>query len=66
MHSSADLEWSKFARGPRSDNLFGEPVTQTTQVATTGSNGQPTGNTETVQRAVDSRILYRAYWVFHC
>lgn len=51
------LEWSKFARGPRSDNLFGEPVTQSTQVATTGSDGQPTGNTETVQRAVDSNTL---------
>ena len=51
------LEWSKFARGPRSDNLFGEPVTQSTQVATTGSDGQPTGNTETMQRAVDSNTL---------
>ena len=51
------LEWSKFARGPRSDNLFGEPVTQSTQVATTGSDGQPTGDTETIQRAVDSNTL---------
>ena len=24
------LEWSKYARGPRSDNLFGDPVTTTT------------------------------------
>ncbi len=26
------LEWSKFARGARGDNLFGDPVTSTTQV----------------------------------
>ena len=51
------LEWSKFARGPRSDNLFGEPVTQTTQVTTTDANGQPTGNTETIQSAVSQNTL---------
>jgi general secretion pathway protein D len=51
------LEWSKFARGPRSDNLFGEPVTQTTQVATTDANGQPTGNTESIQSAVSQNTL---------
>jgi len=51
------LEWSKFARGPRSDNLFGEPVTQTTQVATTDANGQPTGNTESIKSAVSQNTL---------
>ena len=51
------LEWSKFARGPRSDNLFGEPVTQTTQVTTTDANGQPTGNTESIQSAVSQNTL---------
>ena len=51
------LEWSKFARGPKSDNLFGEPVTQTTQVTTTDANGQPTGNTETIQSAVSQNTL---------
>ena len=51
------LEWSKFARGARSDNLFGEPVTQTTQVATTDANGQPTGNTESIKSAVSQNTL---------
>ena len=51
------LEWSKFARGPRSDNLFGEPVTQTTQVTTTDANGQPTGETESITSAVAQNTL---------
>ena len=33
------LDWSKYARGPRSDNLFGEPTTQTTQVVDPGPDG---------------------------
>ena len=40
------LEWSKFARGARGDNLFGEPITGTTQVTnadgTTGGVGSTT------------------------
>ncbi len=51
------LEWTKFARGPRSDNLFGEPITQTTQITTTDANGQPTGNTESIQSAVSQNTL---------
>tara|TARA_Y100000589_G_scaffold323150_1_gene357247 strand:+ start:226 stop:2421 length:2196 start_codon:yes stop_codon:yes gene_type:complete len=33
------LEWSKFARGPRSENLFGDPVTEDQQVTTAGPDG---------------------------
>lgn len=51
------LEWSKFARGPRSDNLFGEPTTQTTTVAGTDANGQPTGNTQSIESAVNNNTL---------
>ena len=51
------LEWSKFARGPRSDNLFGEPTTQTTNVTGTDANGQPTGDTQSIQSAVKNNTL---------
>ena len=46
------LEWSKFARGPRSDGLFGEPTAQTTQVAISDENGNPTDQFRTVTNNV--------------
>ena len=39
------LEWSKFARGARGDNLFGEPVTGTTQVTNADPNTGGVGST---------------------
>ena len=43
------LEWSKFARGARGDNLFGEPITGTTQVTNAdGSTGGVGSTTSTV------------------
>ncbi len=35
------LEWSKFARGPSSDTLFGEPLEQTTETIDPGPDGLP-------------------------
>ena len=47
------LEWSKFARGARGDNLFGDPVTGTTQV----TNVDPvTGQPGTTTSAVTSNV----------
>ena len=34
-----NLEWSKYARGPRSENLFGDVVTENQQVASAGPDG---------------------------
>jgi general secretion pathway protein D len=39
------LEWSKFARGARGDNLFGEPISGTTQVTNSDSQTGGVGNT---------------------
>ncbi len=39
------LEWSKFARGARGDNLFGEPITGTTQVTNADPNTGGVGTT---------------------
>ena len=46
------IEWSKYARGPRSDNLFGDPVTTT-------STGESTlgGETTTVINQVNNNTL---------
>ena len=46
------LEWSKFARGPRSDGLFGEPAAQTTQVEIANADGTPSGQFRTVTNNV--------------
>ena len=46
------LEWSKFARGPRSDGLFGEPAAQTTQVEIPNADGTPSGQFRTVTNNV--------------
>jgi len=34
-----NLEWSKFARSPRGEGLFGDPVTENQQVTTAGPDG---------------------------
>jgi general secretion pathway protein D len=34
-----NLEWSKFARSPRGEGLFGDPVTENRQVPTAGPDG---------------------------
>ncbi|MEC8043693.1 MAG: secretin N-terminal domain-containing protein [Verrucomicrobiota bacterium] len=41
------LAWSKFARGPRSDNLFGEPTTENTEVVNPGPDGVIGGGDDT-------------------
>ena len=51
------LEWSKFARGPRSDGLFGEPAEQTTQVAITDADGNPTDQLRTVTNNVSQNTF---------
>jgi len=51
------MEWSKFARGARGDNLFGEPVTGTTQVTNTDANGAPGSTSSTVTSNVGSQSL---------
>ncbi|MDC0157012.1 hypothetical protein OAK38_04550 [Verrucomicrobia bacterium] len=35
------LEWSKFARSPRGEALFGEPITETQTIQTPGPDGLP-------------------------
>ena len=45
------LEWSKFARSPRGDGLFGDPVTEGQQVTTAGPDGlfgTPDDSTSTI------------------
>ncbi len=52
------LEWSKFARGPRSDGLFGEPVEQTTQVEIPNADGSTgSGEYRTVTNTVSQNTF---------
>jgi len=52
------LEWSKFARGARGDNLFGDPITQTTQVSGVDPvTGQPTTSSSPVVSNVGSESV---------
>ncbi|MFL2937572.1 MAG: secretin N-terminal domain-containing protein [Opitutales bacterium] len=51
------LEWSKFARGPRSDGLFGEPAEQTTQVEIPDAAGNPSGEFRTVTNNVSQNTF---------
>jgi len=49
------LEWSKFARGPRSESLFGDPVTENQQVTTAGPDGL-LGTADDVSSTVVSNV----------
>ena len=52
------LEWSKFARGARGDNLFGDPITGTSQVTNVDpATGQPGTTTSTVTSNVGQESL---------
>ena len=51
------LEWSKFARGARGDNLFGEPVTGTSQVTNANADGSPGDTTSTVTNNVGGETV---------
>jgi len=42
-----NLEWSKYARGPRGEGLFGETVTGTQTVTDFGPDGRPGGGDDT-------------------
>ena len=57
------LEWSKFARGARGDNLFGEPITGVTQVTNSADGGGlVTLRHQFVQMLVGKHC--KVYWAF--
>lgn len=55
-----NVEWSKFARSPRGEGLFGDPITQDRQVTTAGPDGffgTPDDTTSTVVSNVARNTL---------
>ncbi len=50
------VEWSKYARGSAGDNLFGQPVTGTSQVTNANDDGSPGDTTSTVTNNISSNI----------
>jgi len=50
------VEWSKYARGSAGDNLFGQPVTGTSQVTNANADGSPGDTTSTVTNNISSNI----------
>ena len=63
------LEWSKFARGARGDNLFGEPITGTTQVTnadgTTGGVGSTTSTVTSNVGGESFQGIWSAWVEYH-
>ncbi len=55
-----NLEWSKFARGPKGEGLFGEPITGTQTVTDFGADGKPGGGDDT-EVSVSSNIAKETF-----